>query len=145
VAACNGQPAVVDAKRAASASHQLTKWIATRLGETTIDFQAAASARSRRAALTRVAQALERVPRHRRSLLAPLADAARAVATAPLAEGAERILETLVQAELPDEAWLRSIAAFGELNARELPRRNAARSAGGVIAVILFGPTDPSL
>ena len=57
-----------------------------------------------------------------------------------MAEGAERILELLVDSDLPDEAWLRSIAAFGELNAR--PSR--PESAGGVsrvIAVILFGTT----
>ena len=63
-------------------------------------------------------ESLARAPRHTRSRLAPLADAARAVASAPLGEGAERILETLAAAELPDEAWLRSIAAFGELNVR---------------------------
>ncbi len=56
----------------------------------------------------------------------------------PLAEGAERALETLVRADLPDEAWLRSIAAFGEINAR-------ATSLGeplspGIDALILFLP-----
>jgi hypothetical protein len=72
-------------------------------------------------------------------LLAPLADTARAIATAPLGEGAERILETLVRAELPDEAWLRSIATFGELNARPAgPRIRAGH--GDVIAVVLLRP-----
>jgi hypothetical protein len=65
-----------------------------------------------------VARALSRTPRHRRALIAPLVTAARSVATAPLAEGAERVLDTLVDADLPDEAWLRSIAAFGELHMR---------------------------
>jgi hypothetical protein len=55
-----------------------------------------------------------------------------------LAEGAERILETLVHAELPDEAWLRSIATFGALNARPVDQR--ARSSGSaVVAVVLLG------
>jgi len=67
-------------------------------------------------------------------MLAPLAAAARAAATAPLAEGAERVLDTLVSAELSDEAWLRSIAAFGELNAR----RPAGEAAGSVRAIILL-------
>jgi hypothetical protein len=70
-------------------------------------------------------------------MLAPLADTARAIATAPLAEGAERILETLVRAELPDEAWLRSIATFGELNARPLDRHRRGVDAV-VIALILL-------
>jgi hypothetical protein len=70
-------------------------------------------------------------------MLAPLADTARAVATAPLGEGAERILETLVRAELPDEAWLRSIATFGELNARPVGRPARGRGSA-VIAVVLL-------
>jgi superfamily II DNA or RNA helicase len=123
---------------AARALRQIDGWLAARHGASTIDLHAAAAARLRRAALVRVARALARAPRHQRALLAPLADTARAIATAPLAEGAERILETLVRAELPDEAWLRSIATFGELNARPVDRR--ARTGGGtVIAVILLG------
>jgi hypothetical protein len=49
-----------------------------------------------------VAQALARAPRHQQSTIAPLVTAARAVASVPLGEGAERILETLVQADLSD-------------------------------------------
>jgi hypothetical protein len=101
-----------------------------------IDFAAAASARARRAALTRVAQTLARTPRHRRSLMATLAHAARAVATAPLGEGAERVLETLVDADLPDEAWLRSMATFGALNAR--PVRPVAGSSAELVGLIVL-------
>jgi superfamily II DNA or RNA helicase len=123
---------------AAHALRQVDGWLAARRGASTIDLHAAAAARLRRAALVRVARALARAPRHQRAVLAPLADTARAIATAPLAEGAERILEALVRAELPDEAWLRSIATFGELNARPVDQR--ARSGGGaVIAIVLLG------
>ena len=121
---------------ASTALHQLQQWLAARRGASTIDLQAAAATRLRRAALVRVARALARAPRHRRALLSPLAETARSVATAPLAEGAERILEMLVRAELPDEAWLRSIATFGELNARPVERRRP--SGAEVIAMILF-------
>lgn len=102
-----------------------------------IDFAAAASARARRATLARVARALARTPRYRRALIAPLVDAARAVATASLGEGAERILETLVRAELPDEAWLRSIATFAELNARAAPVA-PPDTAGEIVAVVVL-------
>jgi hypothetical protein len=115
---------------------QLGRWLATQRGASAVDFAAAIAARSRRSALARVAQALARTPRHRRALLAQLADAARAVAVAPLAEGAERILETLVRADLPDEAWLRSIAAFGELNVR--PGPIVGGDSPRILAVILF-------
>jgi superfamily II DNA or RNA helicase len=105
-----------------------------------IDLAAAANAHARRAALARVARALARTPRHRRALIAPLADAARAVATTTLGEGAERILDTLAHSDLPDEAWLRSIATFGELNAR----RGRARSTSGteIAGLIVFVRRD---
>jgi hypothetical protein len=140
VLAADSVDATVDAAHAERTLRQLGDWIAARHGASMIDFQAASAARSRRAALARVAQALARAPRHRRSLLAPLADAARAVATTPLAEGAERILEALIQAELPDEAWLRSIAIFGEINARPAPERRSADGRSHIVALLLFEP-----
>jgi hypothetical protein len=58
-----------------------------------------------------------------------------------LPEGAERVLDMLVESDLPDEAWLRSIAAFGEVNLRPVA---AAPNPGGcrVLAIILFQPPD---
>ena len=143
VVACNGTEAAVDLHRAQATLEHLHAWIAAQTAAATIDFRAAGAARSRRAALSRVAQALARAPRHQRSRLAPLAAAARAVATAPMAEGAERILDMLVESQLPDEAWLRSIATFGELNAR--PRAEGAQSfvAGSIIAIVLLEPYGP--
>jgi superfamily II DNA or RNA helicase len=119
---------------------RITHWLDARRGASTIDLSAAAAARFRRATLARVSQALERAPRHRRAQLALLADAARAIAIAPLAEGAERILETLAKAELPDEAWLRSIATFGALNARPAPgcADGRVRGRARIECVILF-------
>src|SRR4029079_9930042 len=113
-------------------------WLAAQTAASTIDFRAATTARARPAALARLAQALARAPRHHRARLAPLAAAARNVASAPMAEGAERVLELLVASELPDEAWLRSIAACGELNAR--PRPASSGQSGDIVAVILFAP-----
>ncbi|HEX8945037.1 MAG TPA: DEAD/DEAH box helicase [Gemmatimonadaceae bacterium] len=137
-AAATGREETIDSAQAARGVRQIETWLAARIGASTIDLQAAASARLRRTTLLRVARALARAPRHRRALLAPLAESARSIATATLGEGAERILETLAHAELPDEAWLRSIATFGELNARPTERR-APRGAGpGLIAVIFL-------
>jgi hypothetical protein len=136
LAAAGAREASFVPEAASTALHQLQQWLAARRGASTIDLQAAAAARLRRATLVRVARALARAPRHQRALLSPLAETARSVATAPLAEGAERILEMLVRAELPDEAWLRSIATFGELNVRPIERRDP--SGAEVIAVILF-------
>jgi superfamily II DNA or RNA helicase len=127
-----------DLCRAASARECVESWLANRRAAASIDLAAAASSRTRRLALNRVAHALSRAPRHRRTLLAPLAAAARAVATAPLPEGAERIFDTLVAADLPDEAWLRSVATFGELNARHPMHIDRPPSVATVAAIILF-------
>jgi hypothetical protein len=101
-----------------SAIRAVESWLESQRAAATFDLPVATSSPSRRLALNRVARALSRTPRHRRALIAPLVTAARSVATARLAEGAERVLDTLVDADLPDEAWLRSIAAFGELHVR---------------------------
>jgi len=138
LAVASGRNAETNPRQMARAHRQLERWLVSRQGASTIDFHAAATARLRRATLTRVAQALARAPRHRHALLAPLADAARSIATVPLGEGAERVLETLVRAELPDEAWLRSIATFGELNARPLDRSNHDSGEPQIVALILF-------
>lgn len=112
-----------DEASARSALRAIGQWLEHRRAAATVDLPAATSSPSRRLALNRVARALSRTPRHRRALIAPLATAARSVATAPLAEGAERVLDSLVESDLPDEAWLRSIAAFGELHVRREARR----------------------
>ena len=136
IAWANGVDVEVDRARLGSVIDRLQAWLAARAASASIDFRAATTAKARRAALARVAQAVARAPRHQRARLAPLAAAARDVATAPMAEGAERVLELLVASELPDEAWLRSIAAFGELNAR--PRPANSTQTADVVAVILF-------
>jgi hypothetical protein len=131
-----GEATECDAHEARAVLRRLEDWLASRRGAASLDLRAAITARSRRAALARVAGALARAPRHQRAALAPLAAAARAVVTTSLPEGAERVLDTLVRAELSDEAWLRSMAAFGELNAK--PRHPANHHESGVLALILF-------
>jgi hypothetical protein len=61
---------------------------------------------------------------------------------ARLAEGAERVLDSLVESDLPDEAWLRSIAAFGELNVRTEAARALSADRGRVVAMLLLLPTS---
>lgn len=134
-----GPEAAIEPRAVRSAVEQLDRWLAAEHAASMIDIRAATASRARRHALSRVSEALARAPRHRRALLAPLASAARAVAVAPLAEGAERILDMLVSAELPDEAWLRSIAAFGEMNVRPSPAA-AAAGTSSILAMIVFAP-----
>jgi hypothetical protein len=139
IALCSGTDTSLDERLLYDVVRQLEGWLLARRAADAVDFQAARAARFRRATLTRVARALDRAPRHERPRLAVLADSVRAVAVAPLAEGAERILETLSSAELPDEAWMRSIAAFGEINVRASPNEPSAQSAR-VVGILLFRP-----
>jgi len=133
--AADGDAATIEQAALEHAMDRLTRWLAEQRGAAAIDLSAASGARARRETLVRVGRAMSRTPRHRRAIVAPLADEARLVATAPLTEGAERVLGTLSRADLPDEAWLRSIAAFGKLNVRARPR---AGDDGRVVAVILL-------
>ncbi|HTJ21638.1 MAG TPA: hypothetical protein VL383_04550, partial [Gemmatimonadaceae bacterium] len=134
----HGREVALDDSCATAAIAAAERWLAERRAASAIRLGVAAASHARRAALTRVSRALARAPRHRRSALAPLAAAARHAATATLAEGAERILDTLVTADLPDEAWLRSIAAFGELNARPRGAGNGDHSPASILALIVF-------
>ena len=134
----NSSEVAPNLSRAAAARACVESWLATRRGAASIDLSVAASSRARRLALNRVAHALSRAPRHRRILLAPLAAAARAVVNAQLPEGAERVFDTLVAADLPDEAGLRSVATFGELNARRLAPIEGAPDAAAVAAIVLL-------
>jgi hypothetical protein len=138
--ACGGSESIVDEQNLIDSHAMLLRWIAAKRGADSVNLGAASSARARRATLTRVAKTLARSPRHARVRLAPLADAARAVASVQLGEGAERVLEVLVRSNLPDEAWLRTIAAFGELNGR----RTSGAAVESVVAIILFGPAEIS-
>lgn len=117
---------------------RIEQWLDIRRGDATVDFRRAANSPARRSALARVARAVSRIPRHRRALIAPLASVARSVATAPLAEGAERVLDSLVRSDLADEAWLRSMVAFGELNARRDGRRSDDAGQSWTAAVLLL-------
>lgn len=117
---------------------RVNSWLDTRFGAAAVELPAIGASRSRRVALARVSRALSRAPRHRRAILAPLAHAARWAAVAPLAEGAERVLDSLVASDLPDEAWLRSIAAFGELHARPGASADQGPARGRIAAVLLL-------
>jgi superfamily II DNA or RNA helicase len=136
--AASGPVAVASDATIDAALERLNRWLDARYGTSAVELPTIAASRARRVALARVARALSRAPRHRRAILAPLAHAARSAAVAPLAEGAERVLDSLVASDLPDEAWLRSIAAFGEVNARPGAARGRSLARGRVAALLLL-------
>ena len=61
--------------------------------------------------------------------------AARRVVSAPYALGAERVLDELANAPLPDEAWLRALAAFGAMHGARARESGETR----LVAVIIAG------
>jgi hypothetical protein len=136
--AARGSTFHIDDRAFDAAIQRIDRWLDARCGASAVELPVITASRARRVALVRVAQALSRAPRHRRALLAPLAHAARSAAVAPLAEGAERVLDSLVASDLPDEAWLRSIAAFGELHARPQASRRHDSGRGRVLALLLL-------
>ena len=136
--AARGSTLDVDDAAFDAAIQRIDRWLDARFGASAVELPVITASRARRLALVRVARALSRAPRHRRALLAPLAHAARSAAVAPLAEGAERVLDSLVASDLPDEAWLRSIAAFGELHARPQASRRHHTERGRVLALLLL-------
>jgi hypothetical protein len=136
--AARGSTLDVDDSAFDPAMERIHRWLDARFGASAVELPVVTGSRARRVALVRIARALSRAPRHRRALLAPLACAARSAAVAPLAEGAERVLDSLVASDLPDEAWLRSIAAFGELHARREPSRRRDAKPGRVVALLLL-------
>lgn len=131
-----GEAAQPNERLLREAQRAVTRWLENARAASSVDFTSAAAARLRRTTLARVSRVLAQSPRHRRAQIALLADAARAVASTHLDEGAERMLTTLAAADLPDEAWLRSIAAFGEMHSRARPA--SALAAPRMLAVILF-------
>ena len=61
--------------------------------------------------------------------------AARRVISAPYALGAERVLDELASAPLPDEAWLRALASFGAMHGA----RTGVGSHPTLVALIIGG------
>jgi hypothetical protein len=75
-------------------------------------------------------------------VLAPLAVAARRAAAADCGAGGEHVLGELAAAEaMPDEAWLRAVAAFGTAHARKTsgPPRDPAASPRVLALLLIVG------
>jgi superfamily II DNA or RNA helicase len=94
--------------------------------------------RARRSVVERIAAITRRAPRHLRPTISALAATARHTATARYGVGAEHVLQELAAADLPDEAWLRAIGAFGEIHARPHERESSAASSPTITAILFL-------
>jgi superfamily II DNA or RNA helicase len=111
------------------------RWIARR---TAVDATGGAlplHAPGRRHAMRRIVSITTRAPHHLRPTLAPLAARARRAITLPFGVGAERVLDDLATASLPDEAWLRALGTFADV--QERARQHAPREP--TLAALLIG------
>lgn len=130
----SGADAALDVRARAESVACAERWLARRAGARAGEALAWRGA-SRRTALRRIAALATHAPHHRRALIVPLATAARRVISAPYALGAERVLDELASAPLPDEAWLRALASFGAMHrARTEPGGRAT-----LVALIIGG------
>ncbi len=136
LAMCQGDDIAVEAAARDDALACVGRWIATRAGANAAGIATAPSARARRTVITRIASITARTPAHRRPLLAILAAGARQAALVPAGTGAERVLGEMATAAMPDEAWLRAVAAFGALHGGP---HSAAEGEAEVVALMLFG------
>lgn len=124
-----GAPTVFCEARAREAIAIAEEWIARRRAR---DHSGAAlpigRSRARQRVLRRVGRIAGRASRHRLAVLLPLLEGARRAASTPSGAGAEHVLARLADATMPDEAWLRAVATFGELHVpRSLPESEDGR------------------
>lgn len=97
---------------------RLTAWMSRRVATEVVQLPMSGTARARRTILRRVNAIAGRTRRHERNSLSAVIGAARRAATVTMPAGAERVLNELAGAALPDEAWLRAIGQFGEIHGR---------------------------
>jgi superfamily II DNA or RNA helicase len=120
----------------------LERWHRVGRDRLDITLDGALHARARRAVVDRIAAIARRTPRHLRPGIAELAATARRTATARYGAGAERVLDQLASAELPDEAWLRAIGTFGQLHASEGSPSLVPGASVRIRAILLLVPAE---
>ena len=114
-----GEDVAADDALVATIRSSFEHWLRRMSISSVVDLGALRVARSRRELLRRVDGIVRRSPRHVETRLAPLVRAARMAAAATLSAGAERVLDQLARAPMPDDAWLSAIGEFAALNARD--------------------------
>jgi superfamily II DNA or RNA helicase len=119
VRSTEGSPAVpCDPRRLDAARLLLAAWMHRRAATDVVQLPVTGTARARRAILKRLNAIAGRARRHERQSLSAVIGAARRAATVTMTAGAERVLDELASAPLPDEAWLRAVGQFGEIHGR---------------------------
>ena len=133
-----GAPADTMALRAAIST--IEAWARARYAERTAGALSIGSGASR-AVLRRLAATVARAPRTHRPQAAELAARARTIASSAIGVGGELILGRLASAAMPDDAWLRAVAAFAEAHgSARIPVQMAGTETVITALVLLSGP-----
>ena len=133
-----GRDAGIDPPSLDRALGALQRWLAARDDRRDITLDGALRARARRSVVNRITAIARRAPRHLRPAIAALAATARRTATARYGVGAERVLDELASADMPDEAWLRAIGTFGTIHARDAALPGPGNPDHGISALLLL-------
>jgi superfamily II DNA or RNA helicase len=120
-AAAGGDSGTIDRQGIDDTRRCVERFLSERQVSTVVDLTTLHVARTRRALLQRADSIARFAPRDMRPRIAPLLHGVRAAAAAPLSAGAERALDELAGADLPDDAWLRAINEFAAAHARPQP------------------------
>ena len=119
----------------------VARWARARDAERSAGEGLSIGSRAGRAVLQRLAATVARSTRTRRQETAELAARARRIASSPIGVGGELVLGRLAAAAMPDEAWLRSIAAFAEAHGDAVARgADTAEPAEPVLLIQLLPP-----
>jgi hypothetical protein len=135
--AADGTDADTDPENVQSVLGSLERWRSASRTRSEITLDGALHARSRRSVVERIAAITRRAPRHLRPTISALAATARQTVSASYGAGAERVLDELAAALMPDEAWLRAVSTFGAVHGRG-KREPVAGGRKSVVALLLL-------
>ena len=134
-----------DVTASAAAIRAIAQWWSDRRASNDAGLSSMVGARLRLRVLARIARIIRRAPHHLRARMLALGDRARGAMMTTCGAGGEWVLGQLVDASLPDIAWLRTLAAFGD--AYGIDRRGTDPGYSltlhdlEVVAVIAFEPS----
>ena len=131
-----GAQQVIEETAMAHALDAIAGWRSSVRIQRDLTVDGALHARARRSVVDRIAAITRRTPRHLRPAIAALAMSARRTVTTRYGAGAERVLDELAAAAMPDEAWLRAVSTFGSLHGTRVDEDSGAERP--LLALILL-------
>ena len=123
-------------------SERIARWCSARAADHAAGGAISIVGVARRRALHRLAAILARTPLSRRHEVAAMAARARQVASTTIGAAGELVLGELAAAAMPDDAWLRALAAFAEARGGDTHLHRSTGEEPRVLAMILLLDTQ---